>query len=209
MLKHSPRAVNIVFRSTGLMPPGLWFQSDLEVTLTLGCFALRRIAGEPFFAQFNNKIQVPAVRKFGMCSRATRLRMPSLLTILLTALEANLILTTLALISYGYPNSARYPLWEEGEIQHFNSNPKLRICFFANHLEPPEIPYIWSQSLFYVSCIWKTVAYEGFDYLLSKFRNETKQHFPTALSSEFKEENESDDGFSGADGLLMRTWEEV
>ncbi|KAH9224553.1 hypothetical protein DL95DRAFT_378180 [Leptodontidium sp. 2 PMI_412] len=71
--------------------------------------------------------------------------MASPLLLILTALEASLIFTTLALFSYGYPNAARNALWEEGGNHQFNSNPKLRVYFYANHLEPPEIPYIWSQ----------------------------------------------------------------
>ncbi|EFQ36030.1 hypothetical protein CGRA01v4_05999 [Colletotrichum graminicola] len=41
----------------------------------------------------------------------------------------------------------REKLWEHGGIKGWNSNPNLRIYFYANYEEPPEIPLIWSQSL--------------------------------------------------------------
>ena len=84
------------------------------------------------------------VKKYRVCSPATRLKMPTPLTIFLTIIETGIILSTLALFAYGYPNATRDALWEGG-VHQFNSNPKLRIYFYANHLEPPDIPYIWSQ----------------------------------------------------------------
>lgn len=87
----------------------------------------------------------PMVKKYRVCSPATRLKMPTPLTIFLTIIETGIILTTLTLFAYGYPNATRDALWEEGGVHQFNSNPKLRIYFYANHLEPPDIPYIWSQ----------------------------------------------------------------
>ena len=59
--------------------------------------------------------------------------------------EMLLIAAGLSLLAYGYPDTTRKALWEEGGAQGFNSNPKLRIYFYANHLDPPEIPFIWSQ----------------------------------------------------------------
>jgi hypothetical protein len=55
--------------------------------------------------------------------------------------------TTLFLFLYGYPDTTRRCLWAEGGVHHLNSDPRLRIYFYANHLEPPTIPYIWSQTL--------------------------------------------------------------
>jgi hypothetical protein len=60
-------------------------------------------------------------------------------------LELLLIAVSISLLAYGYPNKTRMALWEEGGAQGFNSNPNLRIYFYANHLDPPEIPFIWSQ----------------------------------------------------------------
>jgi hypothetical protein len=66
-------------------------------------------------------------------------------SLLITSLEILLAATNLYLFSYGYPDAIRMSLWEEGGAKLFNSDPKKRIYFFANHQEPPEIPYIWSQ----------------------------------------------------------------
>lgn len=60
-------------------------------------------------------------------------------------LELLLIVVSVSLFAHGYPKNTRIALWEEGGAQGFNSNPKLRIYFYANHLDPPEIPFIWSQ----------------------------------------------------------------
>ncbi|PVH88779.1 hypothetical protein DL98DRAFT_157105 [Cadophora sp. DSE1049] len=247
------------------------------------------------------------VKKYRLCSTAMRLKMAPPLTIVLTIVEASIILTTLALFSYGYPNATRDALWEEGGVQQFNSNPKLRIYFYANHLEPPKIPYIWSQRFsdfnravailsfwiftsrclmrvfgvinkwtefflhccvmpfwivclsgqqsadysdpkhpsqipwylthscdvadintqrpcrvaqapfgmtiiavsFYVACVWKTVAYEGFDYLLERFQSDTREKPPSVVSPREMEDNRSEDGFSEDDGLLMRAWDDI
>jgi hypothetical protein len=60
--------------------------------------------------------------------------------------EAALVIANLVLFSYGYPDASRTALWEEGGSQGFNSDPRLRIYFYANYLEPPEVPFIWSQT---------------------------------------------------------------
>jgi len=73
--------------------------------------------------------------------------MASSMFLFVTFVEAALVGINLFLFSYGYPETVRNSLWEEGGLKLFNSNPRLRIYFYANHLEPPEIPYIWSQKL--------------------------------------------------------------
>ena len=60
--------------------------------------------------------------------------------------EGLLVLTSFSLLAYNYSDSARMALWEEGGVLGLNSDPKLRIYFYANHREPPEIPFIWSQT---------------------------------------------------------------
>jgi hypothetical protein len=55
-------------------------------------------------------------------------------------IEAALVGINIFLFSYSYPEAARMVLWEEGSLKQFNSNPKLWIYFYANHLEPLEIP---------------------------------------------------------------------
>jgi len=95
---------------------------------------------------------------------STHLGMPSPAFILFMFIEAGLIGTTLFLFSYGYPDATRKALWEEGGRLLFNSDPKLRIYFYANHLEPPDIPFIWSQRLVLNILIsrfppWKLLSY--------------------------------------------------
>ncbi|KAH6672162.1 hypothetical protein B0J14DRAFT_593039 [Halenospora varia] len=66
---------------------------------------------------------------------------------LLLTLEFVFLLATLSLSLYGYPDELRETLWQEGAIRHYNSDPSKRIYYYANHLEPPPIPFIWSKSL--------------------------------------------------------------
>ncbi|KAG8673224.1 hypothetical protein FPOAC2_06661 [Fusarium poae] len=56
-------------------------------------------------------------------------------------------ITTVILFGLEYPADFRSRLWENGGELGYNSNPNQRIYFYANHLEPPEVPFIWSQSL--------------------------------------------------------------
>ena len=65
--------------------------------------------------------------------------------LLLFLFEGILTGTVLVFSATGYPDLTRMALWKEGGIKHFNSNPALRIYFYANHKEPPPIPYIWSR----------------------------------------------------------------
>jgi len=63
-----------------------------------------------------------------------------------TIVEAALVAINLVLFSYGYPDTLRKALWEEGGMKGFNSDPRARIYFYANYRKPPTIPYIWSQT---------------------------------------------------------------
>ena len=74
------------------------------------------------------------------------MNMVSIHSLIIASLESLLVAADLWLFSYGYPDAIRMSLWEEGGANLFNSDPKKRIYFFANHQEPPEIPYIWSQA---------------------------------------------------------------
>ncbi len=58
-------------------------------------------------------------------------------------------ITALALFLANYAQDQRTRLWEVGGEKGWNSDPRLRIYFYANHREPPEIPLVWSQK--YVS----------------------------------------------------------
>ncbi|KAJ6442303.1 Isoleucine-tRNA ligase, cytoplasmic [Purpureocillium lavendulum] len=62
-------------------------------------------------------------------------------------IEVILATTLLVLFSVSYPTRVRSRLWEEGGSHKWNSDPRLRIYFYANHREPPEIPLIWSHRL--------------------------------------------------------------
>lgn len=63
----------------------------------------------------------------------------------LITLEMAITTTAMVLFSLEYPVEFRSRLWENGGELGYNSNPNQRIYFYANHREPPEVPYIWSQ----------------------------------------------------------------
>ncbi|GKT40316.1 uncharacterized protein ColSpa_00497 [Colletotrichum spaethianum] len=65
----------------------------------------------------------------------------------LLCLEASVVVATLILFGIAYPDRFRSRLWRNGGEEGWCSNPRLRIYFYANHEEPPEIPLIWSQRL--------------------------------------------------------------
>ncbi|TGO33292.1 hypothetical protein BHYA_0254g00070 [Botrytis hyacinthi] len=60
-------------------------------------------------------------------------------------IEVHIIIIIISLFLIGYPDATRKALWEEGGQHGFNSDPKMRIYFYANYLQPPEIPFIWSR----------------------------------------------------------------
>lgn len=64
---------------------------------------------------------------------------------LLLFLEAIVCYAPLVLFILAYPDRFRTKLWENGGARGWNSDPKLRIYFYANHKEPPEVPLIWTQ----------------------------------------------------------------
>lgn len=63
----------------------------------------------------------------------------------LMLLELAIALTTLILFGLALPDRVRSRLWENGGEEGWNSNPNERIYFYANHREPPEVPFIWQQ----------------------------------------------------------------
>ncbi|KAI1394922.1 hypothetical protein F4819DRAFT_480028 [Hypoxylon fuscum] len=65
----------------------------------------------------------------------------------LLTLELILALVTMSLLCCAYPEDFRKTLWLVGGENGWNSNPRLRIYFYANYQQPPEIPVIWTQSL--------------------------------------------------------------
>ncbi|KAH6652504.1 hypothetical protein BKA67DRAFT_536242 [Truncatella angustata] len=62
-------------------------------------------------------------------------------------IEVVLMLVMVTLFCCAYSDHYRTSLWEAGGEKGWNSNPRLRIYYYANHREPPEIPLIWNQSL--------------------------------------------------------------
>ncbi|KAI1360844.1 hypothetical protein F5Y08DRAFT_37720 [Xylaria arbuscula] len=62
-------------------------------------------------------------------------------------MEFVLACTTLGFLLTVYPKTFRETLWLIGGEAGWNSNPRLRIYFFANYKEPPEIAFLWTQSL--------------------------------------------------------------
>jgi hypothetical protein len=61
------------------------------------------------------------------------------------AAELSIQLAVFALFASAYPDRYRSLLWLTGGVQGWNSSPEERIYFYANHKEPPEIPWIWIQ----------------------------------------------------------------
>lgn len=62
------------------------------------------------------------------------------------AIQAVIAVTAFALMCADFARpSARQKLWQAGGDNGWNSDPSMRIYFYANHQEPPKIPLIWSQ----------------------------------------------------------------
>lgn len=59
--------------------------------------------------------------------------------------EFILALVTFYVFCSAYPDRYRSRLWSFGGEKGWNSDPAMRIYFYANYEEPPEIPLIWSQ----------------------------------------------------------------
>ncbi|KAK0753780.1 hypothetical protein B0T18DRAFT_313879 [Schizothecium vesticola] len=62
-------------------------------------------------------------------------------------LELTIAAVALGVFVHGRMFELRTALWTIGGQQGWNSNPRLRIYFYANHQEPPEIPFLWTESL--------------------------------------------------------------
>ncbi|KAH8847073.1 hypothetical protein MCOR07_009174 [Pyricularia oryzae] len=77
---------------------------------------------------------------------ASKARSISVSTIAI-GLELLFSLVVLVVTCKAYPDKYRTLLWSIGGKRGWNSNPDLRIYFYANHGEPPEVPLIWTQSL--------------------------------------------------------------
>ncbi|KAI1734679.1 hypothetical protein F4680DRAFT_470701 [Xylaria scruposa] len=67
--------------------------------------------------------------------------------VLAIVIEVILAISVLVIHSLAYPENCRKILWEIGGEAGWNSNPRLRIYFYANYQDPPEIPLAWTQKL--------------------------------------------------------------
>ncbi|KAK1759041.1 hypothetical protein QBC47DRAFT_457397 [Echria macrotheca] len=65
--------------------------------------------------------------------------------ILLLTIELALVITAICVFAHGRSSNLRTALWQTGGDQGWNSNPRLRIYFYANHREPPDIPFLWRE----------------------------------------------------------------
>ena len=63
----------------------------------------------------------------------------------LYSLDILISLQAVTLFGFAYPSRFRVALWENGGVEGWNSIPNLRIYYYANHREPPEIPLLWTQ----------------------------------------------------------------
>jgi hypothetical protein len=62
-----------------------------------------------------------------------------------TILELGLATALLMLFARAYIDDHRTLLWEAGGVQGWNSDPALRVYFYANYREMPPIPAIWDE----------------------------------------------------------------
>jgi hypothetical protein len=68
-----------------------------------------------------------------------------LIALTVTILELCLATALLLLFAYAHTNDHRTLLWRAGGIQGWNSDPSLRVYYYANYREPPPVPAIWDQ----------------------------------------------------------------
>ncbi|KAF1994331.1 hypothetical protein P154DRAFT_527127 [Amniculicola lignicola CBS 123094] len=69
-----------------------------------------------------------------------------------TAFEFLQATTLLALFAVAQSDQFRTSLWKDGGARGLNSDPGLRIYFYANHREPPPVALVWDESLT-MSCL--------------------------------------------------------
>lgn len=62
-----------------------------------------------------------------------------------TTFEFLLCTTLLFLFTSAYNQEYRTMLWRVGGAKGWNSDPRLRVYFYANYKEPPPVPTIWDE----------------------------------------------------------------
>ncbi|KAI8717332.1 hypothetical protein NCS52_00808500 [Fusarium sp. LHS14.1] len=95
----------------------------------------------------------------------------------LSLLMVEFIIALMAVILFGlaFPDRFRSRLWENGGEEGWNSNPNMIIYYYANHREPPEVPYLWQGRLtesnlgiailgFFIFFARALLSYSGFLY---------------------------------------------
>ncbi len=70
---------------------------------------------------------------------------PEPIRLFLLSIELVIVAIAFGVFVHAYTNELRTTLWATGGEQGWNSNPRLRIYFYANHQEPPEIPFLWTE----------------------------------------------------------------
>ena len=75
----------------------------------------------------------------------TAMRQPEHVQVLFLCVEFLVAVSALVVCCCAYSDDLRTKLWEVGGERGWNSNPRLRIYFYANYKELPEIPLLWSQ----------------------------------------------------------------
>ncbi|KAH7113803.1 hypothetical protein B0J11DRAFT_619242, partial [Dendryphion nanum] len=63
-----------------------------------------------------------------------------------TMLEFFQAIVLLVLFACAYPDRFRTLLWRAGGAKGWNSDPHMRVYYYANYREPPPIPTIWDES---------------------------------------------------------------
>jgi hypothetical protein len=84
-----------------------------------------------------------------------------LIALAVTIMELCLAAALLLLFAYAHTNDHRTILWRAGGIQGWNSDPSLRVYYYANYSEPPPILAIWDQRQ----------ASNTYAYIISKLAN--------------------------------------
>ena len=60
-------------------------------------------------------------------------------------IELVLVAVCLGVFAHAHSTELRTALWAVGGEHGWNSNPRLRIYFYANYQQPPDIPFLWTE----------------------------------------------------------------
>ncbi|KAL2683133.1 hypothetical protein Neosp_007600 [[Neocosmospora] mangrovei] len=93
----------------------------------------------------------------------------------LLLVEFTISLMAVILFGLAFPDRFRSRLWENGGEEGWNSNPNKIIYYYANHREPPKVPFLWQKRLtesnlgiailgFFIFVARALLSYSGFLY---------------------------------------------